>query len=83
VVGQYTDGGDTPLNPHQIVYRQLTVVGSWAFTGSHLVAYVNLLPQLTQRFDIARMVSVFPLAEVGEAMRAVRAGEVVKAVVSP
>jgi threonine dehydrogenase-like Zn-dependent dehydrogenase len=83
VVGQYTDSGDTLLNPHQIVHRQLTVVGSWAFTGSHLVAYVNLLPQLTERFDLARMVSVFPLAEVDEAMRAVRAAEVVKAVVRP
>jgi threonine dehydrogenase-like Zn-dependent dehydrogenase len=81
VVGQYTDGGDTLVNPHQIVYRQLTVVGSWAFTGSHLVAYVNLLPQLTRRFDIARLVTVFPLARVDEAMSAVRAGAVVKAIV--
>ncbi|MGW1171292.1 zinc-binding dehydrogenase [Streptomyces sp. NPDC001153] len=30
VIGQYTDAGDTELNPHQIVYRQLDVVGSWA-----------------------------------------------------
>ncbi|KUL39425.1 hypothetical protein ADL15_09735 [Actinoplanes awajinensis subsp. mycoplanecinus] len=80
VVGQYTDSGDTVINPHQIVFRQLTVVGSWAFTGSHLVKYVNLLPQLTRRFDIGQMVSVFPLKDVDEAMRSARAGDVVKAV---
>ena len=28
IVGQYTDSGDTVINPHQIVYRQLDVVGS-------------------------------------------------------
>ncbi|MCK9879088.1 zinc-binding dehydrogenase [Frankia sp. Ag45/Mut15] len=33
VVGQYTDSGDAMVNPHQIVSRQLDVIGSWAFTG--------------------------------------------------
>ena len=57
VVGQYTDSGETLFNPHQLVYRQLEVVGSWAFTGAHLVHYVNLLPSLLQRFDLRRLVT--------------------------
>jgi threonine dehydrogenase-like Zn-dependent dehydrogenase/ectoine hydroxylase-related dioxygenase (phytanoyl-CoA dioxygenase family) len=80
VIGQYTDAGDTTFNPHQIVYRQLNVVGSWAFTGAHLIEYVNLLPRLAERFDLARLVTVYPLADAERAVRAVARGEAMKAV---
>ncbi|MGE7389151.1 zinc-binding dehydrogenase [Streptomyces sp. NPDC004126] len=80
VIGQYTDAGDTLLNPHQIVYRQLDVVGSWAFTGAHLVEYVRLLPALTARFDLGSLVSSYPLHEHGAALAAVADGSVMKAV---
>ncbi|MER7466096.1 zinc-binding dehydrogenase [Streptomyces sp. NPDC097981] len=80
VVGQYTDSGDTTVNPHQIVYRQLDVVGSWAFTGAHLVEYVSLLPALTARFDLARLVTPYALEENAQALADVAAGAVMKAV---
>jgi threonine dehydrogenase-like Zn-dependent dehydrogenase/ectoine hydroxylase-related dioxygenase (phytanoyl-CoA dioxygenase family) len=80
IIGQYTDAGDTVLNPHQIVHRQLTIAGSWAFTGAHLVEYVNLLPALAQRFDLTRLVTTFPLAQAEQAVRSVARGEVMKAV---
>jgi threonine dehydrogenase-like Zn-dependent dehydrogenase len=83
VIGQYTDAGDTPMNPHQIVYRQLDVRGSWAFTGAHLVDYVNLLPRLAARFDLARLVTPYDLADADEAMRQVATGRTVKAVLRP
>ena len=82
VVGQYTDAGDTPVNPHQIVLRQLDVVGSWAFTGAHLVEYVRLLPALTARFDLASLATTFPLDSVGAAFDALAAGTVMKAVLA-
>jgi threonine dehydrogenase-like Zn-dependent dehydrogenase len=83
VIGQYTDSGDVGINPHQIVYRQLAVLGSWAFTGAHLVEYVRLLPPLTGRFDLARLVTAFPLADHARAMAAVADGSVMKAVLVP
>jgi threonine dehydrogenase-like Zn-dependent dehydrogenase len=83
VVGQYTDAGDTPINPHQIVYRQLDVVGSWAFTGAHLVEYVNLLPALVARFDLASLVTPYRLDDSAAALDAVAAGRVMKAVLTP
>ncbi len=83
VVGQYTDAGDTPLNPHQIVHRQLDVIGSWAFTGAHLVEYVELLPRLAARFDLGRLVTAYDLADADAAMRQVAAGTAVKALLSP
>jgi len=82
VVGQYTDGGDALVNPHQVVHRQLDVVGSWAFAGAHLVEYVRLLPALAARFDLAGLVTPFPLAEAQAAMDAVARGSVMKAVLS-
>jgi D-arabinose 1-dehydrogenase-like Zn-dependent alcohol dehydrogenase len=80
VVGQYTDGGDATINPHQIVYRQLDVVGSWAFTGAHLAEYVRLLPRLAERFDLARLVTTYALADNSVALHDVAAGAVMKAV---
>lgn len=80
VVGQYTDGGDTVINPHQIVYRQLDVIGSWAFTGAHVVEYVRLLPSLAARFGLSGLVTTFPLVQAAQAMRSVAEGSVMKAV---
>jgi threonine dehydrogenase-like Zn-dependent dehydrogenase len=82
VVGQYTDAGPVGANPHQIVYRQLNVIGSWAFAGTHLVEYVRLLPALTNRFDLPRLVTTYPLAECGSGLDAVANGSVMKAVLA-
>ncbi len=82
IVGQYTDAGDTRINPHQIVFRQLDLIGSWAFAGHHLAKYASLLPRLTSRFDLASLVTLFPLAEVNQAMEQVAHGEVMKAVLA-
>jgi threonine dehydrogenase-like Zn-dependent dehydrogenase len=80
VVGQYTDSGDATINPHQIVYRRLDVVGSWAFSGTHLATYVALLPQLLAQFDLARLVTSYPLVDHAKALSDVAAGTVMKAV---
>jgi threonine dehydrogenase-like Zn-dependent dehydrogenase len=82
VVGQYTDSGNTSFNPHQIVYRQLDIIGSWAFTGAHLNEYIRMLPALTGRFDLRGLVTEFPLSEVDDALRQVRDGTVMKAVLT-
>jgi threonine dehydrogenase-like Zn-dependent dehydrogenase len=83
VVGQYTDGGDAYINPHQIVYRRLDVLGSWAFTGAHLVEYINLLPRLVEQCDLARLVTAYALADHAVALRDVADGAVMKAVLAP
>ncbi|WP_406135632.1 zinc-binding dehydrogenase [Streptomyces sp. NBC_01089] len=82
IIGQYTDAGDTLINPHQIVHRQLDVIGSWAFTGAHLVEYVRLLPALTARFDLVSLVTPFPLERHADALGAVADGSVMKAVLT-
>jgi threonine dehydrogenase-like Zn-dependent dehydrogenase len=82
IVGQYTDSGNVWFNPHQIVYRQLNVVGSWAFSGAHVNEYIRILPELIRRFDLRRLVTSFPLSDVDEALRQVADGAVMKAVLA-
>jgi threonine dehydrogenase-like Zn-dependent dehydrogenase len=83
VIGQYTDAGPAPINPHTIVHRQLDVYGSWAFTGVHLERYVRSLSTVTERHAIGELVTSFELERVNDAIEAVGSGSVVKAVLSP
>lgn len=83
IIGQYTDSGNAWFNPHQIVYRQLDMVGSWAFTGAHLTEYIRILPSLAERFDLARLVTQYPLDKVSDALAAVASGSIMKAVLTP
>jgi threonine dehydrogenase-like Zn-dependent dehydrogenase len=80
VLGQYTDHGPTPLNPHLVTRKQLTLLGSWAFSGAHVVEYVRTLPRLSERFDLPRLLAPFPLEDAQRALDAVRDGRVTKAV---
>jgi threonine dehydrogenase-like Zn-dependent dehydrogenase len=83
VLGQYTDHGPTPLNPHLITRRQLSVLGSWAFSGAHYVEYLRTLPQLLARFSLAQLITPFPLERAQDALDAAREGRVTKAVLVP
>lgn len=83
VLGQYTDHGATPLNPHLITKKQMRLSGSWGFSEAHYVKYVNSLRQLKERHDLQSLLTVFPLSEADRAMDAVAAGETTKAALRP
>ncbi len=83
VLGQYTDHGTTPLNPHVITRKQLSVMGSWAFSAGHYVEYVRTLPQLLARFPLEQLITTFPLERAQDALDAARNGSVTKAVLVP
>jgi threonine dehydrogenase-like Zn-dependent dehydrogenase len=82
VLGQYTDRGVTPINPHLITKKQLKIAGSWAFAEPHYARYVRSLPQLAARFDLGKMVTAYPLAEVNNALSDMASGSVMKAVLT-
>ena len=82
ILGQYTDRGETPINPHVITRKQLTVLGSWAFSEGHYQEFVQSLPLLAARFDLARLITPYPLAEANQALADVAAGRVMKAVLT-
>jgi threonine dehydrogenase-like Zn-dependent dehydrogenase len=83
VLGQYTDHGVTPINPHLITRKQLQVFGSWAFSAAHYGAYIRSIPQLVARFDIGALVETFPLSRAQDAIDAARSGEIGKAALVP
>ncbi len=43
VLGHYGDAGVTPINPHVITRRQLTVYGSWASEPRHMAMAIEFL----------------------------------------
>jgi threonine dehydrogenase-like Zn-dependent dehydrogenase len=83
VLGQYTDHGPTPLNPHLVTRKHLSVLGSWAFSAAHYVEYLRTLPLLLDRYPLEELISVFPLDRAQDAIDAARAGRVGKAVLVP
>lgn len=82
VLGQYTDHGPTPINPHLITKKQLRVLGSWAFAERHYVQYVESVPRLAELCDLERLITPFGLEQANDAVAAVADGSVVKAVLS-
>jgi D-arabinose 1-dehydrogenase-like Zn-dependent alcohol dehydrogenase len=83
VLGQYTDRGPTPINPHVITRKELTVLGSWGFSEKHYQGHLRALPNLTRRFEIDRLVSEYPLSEANRALADMAAGRVMKPLLVP
>jgi threonine dehydrogenase-like Zn-dependent dehydrogenase len=83
VLGQYTDRGTVPINPHVITRKQLKVYGSWAFAEPQYAKYVDTLPLLAARFDLSRLITRYPLEEANRALAEMATGEVMKAVLAP
>ncbi|MDA3630639.1 zinc-binding dehydrogenase [Saccharopolyspora sp. WRP15-2] len=80
VVGQYTDHGTTPINPHLITRKNLNISGSWGFGARHYIGYIASLPKLLEHFDLGRLVTEYSLTEANSAIEDAKAGSVLKAV---
>ena len=79
-LGQYTDRGPVPLNPHIITRKQLRIVGSWGFAEKHYLGHIQALPRLAHRFDLPRLITRYPLADANRALADMAAGRVMKPV---
>lgn len=85
IVGQYTDHGETPFNPHLDLNRKhLEVRGTWGFDFSHLYRGVEIMkdPERAEPWSRLRL-DRYGLAQANEAMAAVSEGSVVKALLDP
>lgn len=85
IVGQYTDNGDSPLNPHlHINKKHLEIRGCWGSDFSHVYRALEIQARFGRQMDWASLITRrYDLHHVGEALRDVQAGRVVKAVVVP
>ena len=85
VVGQYTDAGDTTINPHRHLNRRhATVLGCWGYEFTHFHRALALLARHDPRLGWRRLVSrEYPLDGAGAALEAMASLQVVKAVIRP
>jgi len=85
IVGQYTDHGDIPLNPHlQINKKQLEIRGCWGSDFSHVHRAMSVLSRFGGRMDWSSLISkTYTLDDAGQALDDVANQRVVKAVISP
>ena len=85
VVGQYTDAGPVDINPHWDINRKhLEIRGCWGSDFSHFYRGIKVLAKHGQRFPYEEFITrKYGLDEMDEALAAVEALQVVKAVVQP
>ena len=85
IVGQYTDAGDTPINPHlEINRKHLEIRGVWGCDFSHVQRSLDVL-RLTEKdcpWDRVQC-DTYGLEQTNEALAAVRSARVVKALIDP
>lgn len=83
VVGQYTDHGDTALNPHRLINRKhVEIRGCWGSDYSHFHRAVRLAARWSERIPWRELAArQYPLARASEALAAVERREVLKAII--
>jgi L-iditol 2-dehydrogenase len=85
VVGQYTDHGDTPINPHrQINRKHVTIRGCWGSDYSHFHRAVGIAARFGERMPWRELANRrYSLEQAGSALAAVERRELVKAIIVP
>ena len=51
-----------------LLRKELRVVESWRFAEKHYLGHVGALPELAARFDVARLISRYPVERANIAM---------------
>jgi threonine dehydrogenase-like Zn-dependent dehydrogenase len=83
VVGQYTDHGETSLNPHlDLNKKHLDVRGCWGSEFSHFYRAAQLVSQRPGAWTQMKLIS-YGLNEANEALADVSDGRVLKALIRP
>ncbi len=85
VVGQYTDAGETAINPHLDINRKhLDVRGCWGIDFSHFYRSLQVLERHQERVPWEYVISdYYPLDKAAQALEDVEHLRVVKAVLQP
>lgn len=84
VLGHYGDAGATPINPHVITRKQLTVFGSWASEPRHMAIAIEFLRKQGKRFPFEQLISHrFSLDQASEALQTTAAWSSRKCVIVP
>jgi threonine dehydrogenase-like Zn-dependent dehydrogenase len=64
-MGQFTDAGAIETSWHRICAKDITVLGSWAFTGNDLPLGVDMLYRARAKYPWLEMQTVYPFTAEG------------------
>ncbi len=84
-MGQFTDAGQVQTNWHRFCTKDITLLGSWAFTADDIATGIKMLHRAAGRYPFREMQMRFPFSEGGiaEAINAAREMRCVKATIVP
>jgi threonine dehydrogenase-like Zn-dependent dehydrogenase len=84
-MGQFTDAGSIATNWHRICAKDLTIVGSWAFTANDIPLAIDLLHRAATKYPWHLLQVEYPLSEEGvaQAVADANAMKCVKATIRP
>jgi threonine dehydrogenase-like Zn-dependent dehydrogenase len=64
-MGQFTDVGAIETNWHRICTKDLTILGSWAFTANDIPDGIAILDRTREHYPWYAMQTLFPFTESG------------------
>jgi threonine dehydrogenase-like Zn-dependent dehydrogenase len=84
-MGQFTDAGAIPTNWHRFCTKDITLLGSWAFTADDIWTGIKMLHRAADRYPFRDLQMRFPFTEQGvaDAIAAAREMRCVKATIVP
>ena len=84
-MGQFTDAGSISTNWHRICTKDITVIGSWAFTADDIWTGIVMLNRARNRYPFRDIQTHFPFTEQGiaAAVASARKMRCVKATIVP
>jgi threonine dehydrogenase-like Zn-dependent dehydrogenase len=84
-MGQFTDAGSVETNWHRFCTKDVTLLGSWAFTANDIPLGIDMLDRTRSSYPWYSMQDLFPFSEEGiaEAIESARTMRSVKATIVP
>jgi len=84
-MGQFTDAGSIDTNWHRICTKDITILGSWAFTPNDIPLGIGMMIRIADRYPWDLMQMQFPFSEDGitEAVQTAIAMRCLKATILP
>jgi threonine dehydrogenase-like Zn-dependent dehydrogenase len=84
-MGQFTDAGSIQTSWHRFCTKDVTILGSWAFTADDIWLGITMLSRARDRYPFRDMQTRFPFTEQGiaDAVDAARAMRSVKSTIVP
>lgn len=82
--GHFTDVGTVPINPHHIVWKDIDILGVFAYQNSQFATAMSILEQTIDKLPYGELITHrFPVEKAEEALKVSRSRECVKAMIVP